>query len=93
MTPLVPNSFFLSPFSTPPPNPTQLVKLRIADAREGLKKGGSSQPGASSSSAPLVYAVRLKGSGKVHRTLRRQGVDVDLKTIGATGPPSAQQLQ
>lgn len=70
----------------------QLVKLRIADAREGLKKGGSNQPGASSS-APLVYAVRLKGSGKVHRTLRRQGMDVDLKTIGLTGPPSAQELQ
>lgn len=30
----------------------------------------------------LVYALRLKGSGKVKKVLRAQGLEVDFTTIG-----------
>jgi len=61
----------------------QLVKLRIPQESESRLSAlpTFTAHGTASSGAPLVYAIRLKGSGKVQRTLKRQGLNVNLKAI------------
>ncbi len=70
--------------------PSQLVKLRVvAEDTKPSAASASSQTAASS----LVYAVRLKGSAKVHSLLQRDGLGVDVRAgarrLPAAGAPAA----
>jgi hypothetical protein len=63
---------------------TQLVKVRVVNPNWDAERIAA-HLAAGGGPNHLVYAMRLKGSAKVNRSVQRQGLAVDVRALGALG--------